>query len=245
MEITPLASGSAGNCYVVNDEHGHLLILDAGIPAPAILRGINFRPDKVSAVLITHEHGDHIKAAPHLIRQGFPVWATEGTIGTMDARSAWGATSVKLDEWQPTEDDAWQIYPFPAEHDAAQPCGYIARATATGEAVLYLTDSYYTRYSYPAVTHMVIECNYLPEIVEARIASGDLPAAQAARLYRSHMSLDTVLQLLHDTHCPDLRQIFLAHMSDGNGDAHQAKIKVQQLTGAEVYVCGAKGGIEK
>ena len=84
LKVAILASGSSGNCTVVSDGKQHILI-DAGISAKRIvtgLRELDLEPRDVAAILITHEHSDHICGLPVLCKQlGAELYATEATAG--------------------------------------------------------------------------------------------------------------------------------------------------------------------
>lgn len=80
IQVCPLASGSNGNSFYIGDEVAGVLV-DAGISNKAILAGLDFhglRPQQVKAVLITHEHSDHIKGLKvFLKKQDVPVYGSE------------------------------------------------------------------------------------------------------------------------------------------------------------------------
>ena len=83
MRCTILASGSKGNCAFIEGESGSLLI-DAGLSAKETLARIDragLDAASIGAVLVTHEHGDHIRGIDVLVRKlGIPVYGTEGTL---------------------------------------------------------------------------------------------------------------------------------------------------------------------
>ena len=83
MRCSVLASGSKGNCTVIEGSAGTILI-DAGLSAKELLSRMAAAcvdPDKVDAVLVTHEHGDHIRGLDVIARKlDIPVYATEGTL---------------------------------------------------------------------------------------------------------------------------------------------------------------------
>ena len=83
MRCTIPASGSKGNCVFLEGESGALL-LDAGLSTKETLQRINaasLDAGQIGAVLVTHEHGDHIKGLDVLTRRlNIPVYATEGTL---------------------------------------------------------------------------------------------------------------------------------------------------------------------
>ena len=83
MQFASIASGSSGNCLYTGNDDTHLLI-DAGISKKRIedgLLGFGVEPGDIDAILITHEHSDHIKGLGVLARKyGLPIYATRGTI---------------------------------------------------------------------------------------------------------------------------------------------------------------------
>jgi phosphoribosyl 1,2-cyclic phosphodiesterase len=84
MEISALASGSSGNCFYIGNEKTHSgVLIDAGISSKSIierLRLIGRKPELIKAILITHEHSDHIRGADVFARQfNIPIFATKKT----------------------------------------------------------------------------------------------------------------------------------------------------------------------
>ena len=81
-----------------------------------------------------------------------------------------------------------------------------------------------------------MECNHSYEIVDRRVKEGKLDRTLARRLVKSHMSLENFIEFLRANDMSRVRQIYLLHLSDGNSDAEGFKRRVQQETGAEVYI---------
>ena len=86
MDFCSIASGSSGNCIFVGTERTSVLI-DAGISGKRVKEGlyaIDRRPEDLDAILVTHEHSDHIKGLGVLARKyGIPIYSTPGTINAM------------------------------------------------------------------------------------------------------------------------------------------------------------------
>lgn len=57
--------------------------------------------------------------------------------------------------------------PFETEHDAAEPCGFLIDNTS-GDRLVFITDSYYVKYRFPNVTHMMIEANYSKDVIDEK-----------------------------------------------------------------------------
>ena len=83
MELCSIASGSSGNCICVGTQASHLLV-DAGISGKRIETGLNsvgLKTSEMKAILITHEHIDHIAGLGVLARRyGLPIYGTKGTL---------------------------------------------------------------------------------------------------------------------------------------------------------------------
>ena len=129
------------------------------------------------------------------------------------------------------------VLPFDVQHDAPEPLGFLLTSRRTGEKLLYFTDTYYLKYRFTGLTHIMGECNYSMDIVEQSVRNGYIPPALVPRLVKSHMSLEHFLDLLKANDLHEVKQIYLLHLSNNNSDAERFREAVQKLTGTEVYVC--------
>ena len=132
LRFCPLFSGSSGNALYVGYENTHLLI-DAGMSGAKItseLARIGLSPDQLTAILITHEHSDHISGVGILSRRyDLPIYANEGTWSALlSKQSKLGSISEKnIRTFETGIDfhiDELNILPFAIPHDAAEPVGY-------------------------------------------------------------------------------------------------------------------------
>jgi phosphoribosyl 1,2-cyclic phosphodiesterase len=233
MDIKVIGSGSSGNCYRVGDGKTSLL-LEAGLPIRKIKAGCDF--DLPEACLITHEHGDHAKSAKELMQCGVNVYTTAGTAAAL------GLDGYRLHKLSGDDygDDArydffavgtFSIRPFHVEHDAAQPVGYLIHSRETRENLLFATDTYYIRYKFPGLTHVMIEANYSED---ALADAGNDPRRH--RLRRSHMSIENCIEMLKANDLSHVQEIWLIHLSSSNGDAEGFKRRVQEATGCPVKI---------
>src|SRR5690554_5564699 len=168
MNIKVLASSSSGNCYRISDGYTTLL-LECGISFKKIREGLGFRLSEIDGCLVTHEHKDHCKAAKDVIRAGIDVYMSAGTkealgvdghrIKAVKARQQFGIGTLT-------------ILPFETEHDAKEPLGYLIYSNKTGEKLLFATDTYYIRYKFQGLTHVMVECNYASDILYDNIEKG-------------------------------------------------------------------------
>lgn len=233
MDITVIASGSSGNAYRISDGDTALL-LDAGIPLQRIKQALNFRVRDIAGCLITHAHGDHANAAGDLAKAGVDVYTNQGTI---DACRLTGHRIKPVKALQEVMIGTFAVLPFDVQHDAPEPLGFLLTSRRTGEKLLYFTDTYYLKYRFTGLTHIMGECNYSMDIVEQSVRNGYIPPELVPRLIKSHMSLEHFLDLLKANDLHEVKQIYLLHLSNNNSDAERFREAVQKLTGTEVYVC--------
>lgn len=137
LAVQSLGSGSSGNALLV--QHGPTRILvDCGVgfrDLAAAARGGGYSLTDLDALLLTHEHGDHVRALPYLTAPDMPVIATPGTarmarVGTSRLLPATAGQSARV--------GALTIWPLPVKHDALEPCGYLIETP--GGNVTVLTD---------------------------------------------------------------------------------------------------------
>ena len=129
------------------------------------------------------------------------------------------------------------ILPFDVEHDVPEPLGFLVYSKETKERLLYLTDTYYIRYIFKGLTHILIEANYDPDILLRNAGINYKDSGRAKRVITSHMSIDTTIQTLESFDLSLVRQIYLLHLSNDNSNAEVFKERVQAITGKEVYIC--------
>ena len=233
MIIRPIASGSSGNAYYISDGESSLL-LDAGITLAKIQVGCDYSVSRLSGCLVTHGHSDHVKAAKDLAKLGVNIYTSQGTI---DMANLKGHRIHKVKALEQFEVGTFTILPFDVEHDVPEPLGFLVYSKETKEKLLYLTDTYYIRYIFKGLTHILIEANYDPEILLGNAGINYKDSGRAKRVITSHMSIDTTIQTLESFDLSLVRQIYLLHLSNDNGNAEVFKERVQAITGKEVYIC--------
>lgn len=231
MEIKALASSSKGNCYLVSDGETSLL-LECGIRYSDIQKGLNYQVSQVDGCLISHEHGDHGKAVKEVMKAGINVYTSKGTA---EALGASGHRLKTIANRKPFTVGTWTILPFEVEHDAAEPLGFLL-ANKWGEKLLFATDTYYIKYKFPGLTHIMVEANYSMDILKENIEAGRVPAVMKKRLMRSHFSLENVKEFLKVNDLSKVEEIWLLHLSDSNSDEELFKREIQSLTGKIVHL---------
>lgn len=233
MKIQVIASGSAGNCYHVTDGKTEFLI-EAGVRIRDIQEALGYQMILLDGCLISHEHGDHIKAAKQLAAKGINIY---GSQGTFEAANLKGHRFRKVEAKKPfLVGTTIKVTPIDVEHDAAEPLAFIIYSTITKKTLLYVTDTQYVRYRIPEVNILLAECNYDKDTIMKNIAERRIPLVAANRVFKSHMSLDALLAMIKTVDADNLEEIWLLHMSNKNANQERIVKEVRRLTGARVEV---------
>ena len=225
MELRTLASGSSGNCTLLSHEGAHLLI-DCGISCRRIttsLTACGVDPNSLSALLITHEHSDHIAGLATLTKKySLPIYTSPGTARQLCYRMA------GLDDLlRPiAPGDSFDLAPFrvttfPTSHDAAQPMGFTFQAG--GRKAAFATDlGVVTPEVLSAVTgaHLLVcESNHDVDWV----LSGPYPYVLKRRILgeQGHLSNEAGARLALSCIGQGAKTVLLAHLSaENNTPAH-------------------------
>ena len=235
IDIKVLASSSKGNCHRISDGVTPIL-LEAGIPIKKIKQGLNYRLSAVKGVLVSHSHGDHSKAIEDVVKTGINCYMSKGTMGALNIPNLYNIHVISSQK--EFELGTWIIKPFDIKHDAPEPLGFILYSKHIKEKLLYLTDTYYTKYTYPKMNYMLIECNHSYKILDENVAAGRLHTSRKIRLMQSHMALENVKDMLRANDLSKVKEIYLIHLSAANSDAEQFKREIQELTGKPTYIAG-------
>jgi phosphoribosyl 1,2-cyclic phosphodiesterase len=236
MQCTILASGSKGNCILVEGSGGALLI-DAGLSAKETLRRLESagkHPDTIRAILITHEHGDHIAGVDVLSRRlHVPIHATRGTLHDFVVNRR---TSHKpLDIHSCTYNTEFYvgdfvIEPFATSHDANEPCGFSIRENGIRFGVC--TDTGIVNSGMLSRLHrcdgIVLESNHCPEMLK----TGPYPESLKRRIRsaRGHLSNDAASVCLR-SFGRDVHAMILAHVSEVNNTPEKVRLSARNGLG--------------
>lgn len=205
------------------------IMLDAGLPFKAIQQGFNFNIPE--GVLITHSHGDHSKAVKDLIKRGIDCYMAEETAREINTIGH----NVKL--VKPLEQfkiGSFTILPFDVKHDVTN-MGYLIASGS--EKAIYIVDTPYCKYKFDGLTMIMMEINYVKEIIDSNVRLGKLHSSLRNRIINSHFGLDTALNFLAANDISKVRQIYVLHLSGGNSDQGLIKDTLQRKTGKEIIVC--------
>lgn len=230
MEFCVLGSGSKGNATFV-ESGGTRILIDAGFSGIELERrlaviGVDIAT--ISALLVTHEHGDHIRGIQVLSRRfSLPVYVTKATL------AAAGKSLGKIFEWQQIEPghsfnhQALTIHPFAVSHDAADTIGFVV---SDGRVSLgYCTDtgaiSHLMHHHLGGCNGLVLECNHDLEMLK----NGGYPPhlQQRIRSKTGHLTNGDAASFLVELIHGGLEQVVLAHISETNNSHDLALATVE------------------
>jgi len=238
MKVSLLASGSKGNSLLVDSGQTRVLI-DAGLSARELrkrLALLDVEAESLDALLITHEHTDHVRGLGPLVRQlELPVYLQTrlagklSDVGKVEAvREFEAGASFSIGELE--------IRAFPVTHDALAPVGFtlegaagkVGVATDLGVATRLVADCL------SGCRSLVVETNHDEELLR----DGPYPwsVKQRVRSNRGHLSNEAGAELLETLLWPGLESVFLGHLSETNNRVELALAAVNDVM-ANQNVC--------
>ncbi|MDN5354696.1 MAG: hypothetical protein PWQ09_1452 [Candidatus Cloacimonadota bacterium] len=222
FQIALLASGSKGNSAVIRTRKTKIL-LDAGLSGKRILSSLaelRLNPQKIDAVLVSHEHNDHIRGAGIICRRlQVPLYISQKTyescyhkLGKLPA----GQVHFEIGNKFNIKD--LEIEPFVSSHDAVDSCNFIFRKHGSTRKLAVATDvGYSSRLMLMKLresTTLVLESNH----DEKMLLNGEYPWHLKQRIKSKHghlsnnQAVGVVSQIVH----PELKNLILAHLSENN-----------------------------
>jgi phosphoribosyl 1,2-cyclic phosphodiesterase len=250
LSITVLASGSRGNSTVLATARTRLLI-DCGLSCRETCRRLaakGIAPESLSAVLITHEHSDHV-AGLHVMARKFrlPVFMTAPTHGAWQRQYKDAAgnrvQAERLEPFSPgrafTVGDI-DVMPFTIPHDAADPVGF--RFLAEGLRVAYATDLGFlppnVRDQLRACDGLILESNHDLEMLRG----GSYPWAVKQRVMSrvGHLSNESLADFLATDYDGGAAFLVLAHLSEQNNHPDLARVAAERALGVRQGLWAAR-----
>ncbi|PKM30147.1 MAG: MBL fold metallo-hydrolase [Gammaproteobacteria bacterium HGW-Gammaproteobacteria-11] len=228
MRYCSLGSGSRGNATVV--EYGTTrLLIDCGFSLKATEQRLaiaGLSPRQLTAILVTHEHADHVQGVERLARRyQLPVYMTAGT------RRAMGSVDLAFERIEldcPLRIGELDVLPVAVPHDANEPCQFVFDSgqqrfgilTDTGAITPWIVESY------GELDGLFLEANYDPEM----LANGPYPPSLRARVGGDlgHLSNQQSAALLEKLNLNRLRHVAIAHISEKNNRPDLALGALQQ-----------------
>lgn len=224
IRFASLGSGSSGNALVVQSGRTCVLV-DCGFTIQETLSRlgrIGLTPADLDALLITHEHGDHIGSSAALARRyRLPAYMTPGT--RLAARGSRYPTLREFRGEEPVFIGDLEVHPFTVPHDAREPSQFVFHDGAVRLALL--TDAGHVSPHMIAcvdgVDGILLECNHDP----ALLAAGPYPPALKRRVGGpyGHLSNDAATHLLHAIDRTRLQHVVGMHLSERNNTPELAR----------------------
>ena len=226
MRFASIGSGSEGNGLVVEAGTTRVLI-DCGFgvrdtAARLVRKGIE--PESLTAILVTHEHNDHIGGVPAFAAHyDIPVWLTFGTLMVMGDRFDGLAQVYGFDTHDAFAIGDLLVHPFPVPHDAREPVQFVVSDGAFRLGVL--TDigesTRFVEASLSGCHALVLECNHDVDL----LAESDYPWSLKQRIASrfGHLHNEAAGALLAALDTSRLQHIIAAHLSQQNNTPAKAR----------------------
>ncbi len=214
-----LASGSKGNCILVAAD-GTAVLVDMGLSGREMQRRLEhtpFAPQDIDAVIVTHEHRDHVLGVGVISRRyDLPVYLTQGTLENLPSSTG---QLAHLQIFQPGKAftiGRLQFQAFPTSHDAAEPVGLVVenghRRLGICTDLGVVTHLVQTRLN--GCHGLVLEANHDPDL----LINGPYPWHLKQRIHsrHGHLSNQESRRLLEKLYHPGLQAVVFAHLSQTN-----------------------------
>ena len=229
MNVCLLASGSKGNSLLISSGHTRLLI-DAGLSARELCRRLaltGVAPEDLDAVLVTHEHIDHVRGLGVLCRRyRLPVYLHHATAVSLTDRPE---RVIEFETGTELPVGDLGIRAFPVTHDAQAPVGFTVSGPA-GKVGVATDLGIATRLVAEELRHcrtLVLESNHDEEML--RDGPYPWPLKQRIKGNHGHLSNRDSADLLGTLCWEGLETVFLAHLSETNNHPGLARTTAEQV----------------
>lgn len=245
MKFASLGSGSRGNGTLVSWKD-QLLLIDCGFTIKEVERRIERLErsvTEITAVLVTHEHADHLKGVPPLARKyNLPVYMTPGTFRSRDLGKL--PFLHLIEGYQAFQLDDLEVLPVAVPHDAREPAQFVFKAA--GKRLGILTDlgniSAHVENHFYDCDALLLEANHDPQM----LASGPYPPSLKQRVGGpwGHLSNQQAAGFLARVNVERLRHLVVGHISQKNNSLELAKRVLAEVTAnipVVEYACQDEG----
>jgi phosphoribosyl 1,2-cyclic phosphodiesterase len=217
MRFAVLGSGSSGNSALV-ECGGVRLMIDAGLSAKQLnlrLERLGIDPSSLDGILLTHEHGDHVRGLRIFLKQHtVPVFATGQTAKVVRQTGLDGGTWKTFETSQMFTIGDAEIRSFPIQHDAVDPVGFVI--THASRRFGFVSDAgHVTRSMTDCLRNLnglFVEANYDDDLLEAD-TKRPWSTKQRISSRHGHLSNEQVTGLIHDIAHAQLGRVVLGHLS--------------------------------
>ncbi|WP_319369952.1 MBL fold metallo-hydrolase [uncultured Ilyobacter sp.] len=233
MKISILGSGSSGNATFLEVD-GFKILVDAGFSGKKLkekLELIGEKIEEIGAMLITHEHLDHILGAGIISRKyNIPIYITRESYGVCAEKlGKISGDNLRFIEGDFTLIDSVKVTPFDVMHDAERTIGFKIE-NSRGKKLAISTDIGYinniVREHFKDVNIVVIECNYDYQMLMSCSYPWDLKARVKGR--NGHLSNIDAAKFIGDINHPGLEKVYLAHVSRDSNTYEMAMTTVRE-----------------
>jgi phosphoribosyl 1,2-cyclic phosphodiesterase len=219
LQFSLLGSGSSGNAILVRSRRTAILI-DNGLSFKQLSQRaalVGVVPEEIDAIVVTHEHGDHVQGIGVLARKvPIPIFMTPGTQANLPASLGSLAGVQLFESGDRLGVGDLDILSFSVSHDAADPVGFVVRSA--GAQFGLATDlghvSQLVKNRLAGSHALVIESNYCPEML--RTGAYPPKIQQRIRGRQGHLSNEDMCSLLHSLLHDALQHVIVVHISENN-----------------------------
>ncbi len=217
IRFSVLGSGSAGNAAVV-ECGGARLLVDAGLSAKQLvlrMRQVGVEPEALDGILLTHEHGDHVRGLKVLLKQfNVPVYTTSQTARVVREAGISGGVWRPFEAGQPFAIRGTNVDSFAIQHDAVDPVGFVigneSRRLGMISDAGFITRNVTERLR--GVDGLFVEANYDENLLEMDVKR-PWSIKQRISSRHGHLSNSQVAELVRHISHPALGRIVLGHLS--------------------------------
>lgn len=238
MVLRCIATGSSGNCYVI-DGGKEVLVLDCGIPIMQIKKGLNFDISRIVGVCVTHAHADHAKSVKDFENMGIKVLTPYNKEvdfeGEHEERIYYTLGEFDINAFTLTNTNGR----FMHTNNNGSECqcyGFLITHPDMGK-MIYITDTELVKWRFSGINHILISCNYDKDLIPK-----DYPAKE--HIFRGHMELQTVKEFVMANKSDALRNVILCHLSGDNADSDKMLAEISKAAGWGVKCACAVPGQE-
>lgn len=232
MRLSCAGSSSSGNCWILTDNAGEILLLDVGVSEMEIKKAVDFKVSNIVGACATHSHADHSKSVKDCIKMGIKV-ATPYSGHIQIQKYCFGRYEIKAfalddvacEKWQHTNSDGSEcpIYGFFVTHPELS------------SPLIYATDSKLIKWCF-AKQHpgtIILGVDYQ----EDRLSK---ESYKTTHILQGHMSIDCCCDFLKANKTNSLRNVIIGHLSEDGADEQYFIDRVKEVVSCDIYM-GRKG----
>jgi len=234
MRFASIGSGSEGNGLIVEAGATRILV-DCGFgvrDTTARLERLGVLPQSIAAIIVTHEHTDHIGGVPAFAtRYQIPVWLTFGTLQIVGERFAEMERVYGFDSHDRFGVGDLEVHPFPVPHDAREPVQFVVTDGVFRVGILtdLGTTTRYVEASLSGCDALVLECNHDPDLLEQSDYPWSLKQRISGRF--GHLANEGAAAVIRAIDTSRLQHVIAAHLSRQNNTPEKARAALSGALG--------------